>query len=820
MARPDGFSTAGLDQQYRVSRAVARMIPHGTWAGIFKANVDGSIPNLDFYWMGSDFTDQWGLGSTPQVPDPNGVERFNAPQPVDHLEILDYNGDVVHDFGAQTPVANAIFTVPGTIFQDSSGWRYGGYTIRCRLNSGSPNVDTNFGVDQGGSLFAIVPDWDEAICVYPDPATTGTAGRYGELNPASYSLYGTGTRAYINLHKVESGSVLPASTFTAGNQAVANLETQFRIPFLNPTRSDGVKDRLRLCSAPDFVVGDKALLKAEISKAAYDLFDVFMGTNEILPDGGHEGGILGPENVAQQKEFWQAVTEARPTKLVGSASSTRITAADVTRINAYLAAARADSGSYDEVYFDVLSIHDYPGSNGTPGYAEQYYANLADLDWDGPIIIDESVGAYGQLHGAGTPKFQLQTGMWESRCLQRAGITPGRTYEFPGFEKFPWSVEAYGTMPYGHARITRRLMLRDAIAKTPESILTWGVEDQLWCGGVYRLNDGTGVVDVQTLGDPNASLTLALTGTPGSTVHVVNAFGRRTALPVTSGRITIAPDDLYEASMMDGCYVLLPSGCSATVVLPYDASKVMSGFDLSVTCSEPSKGTTRIRSILDDDLWPNSLARNDSEDEGPYSPWQPDTLLHAATNDSQWIKFGFHGDTKRLQRLITVFQAPWQARGFPTKFVLETLVGSTATSRYTFDLDPASKVLEWVSDLSTWRAFYTNYVNNHFVHRIVLPGGGVVCDGFRYTVTGTTYGMAPTKAALTGFGRVTVDTGDGPIDPELWQGGNVLGAGFGGGPRWGFQHLSVVADSGTGIHVPEGPVRYLIRGTGTAPSGG
>lgn len=837
--------SVGSDQSNKVHNDCVRPIPPG-FRGLVKANADGTCPDIVITWTGSDFSDQ---------------PRYRSPADVGHLELYDKAGNLIHDFGFITTSWLGTYTIPGSWFEDGDGQAIlGAWYLRCRQpTSGElaahPGADVTatadplFGREQGMTQFCIVPYSDivhPPVDEYPN----------GEIDAGYWGLLGIPQRVGVRLRD-PSPSKTPASYHPGNTLAIQQLVTFLKGRDPNRTHPDGLPAELIFCSFPDYLPEHASLVTSIVGMDEYADVDVFVCTNEIRADGQPEGGVLSGSNVALQRSFYNAVKAGRSDALVGSASSVKIGPGGAPGINTYFAAAGANTPGAT-VGFDILIVHDYPGGSGTPGYQDDYFGTLATINWNGPIASDEACGEAGQEYGGGYPARQARRALWNLRSRAKWGLSPERAAYYAGSQSHPWgtgsgvgqlSIDEAAGRPGSFAvggRLYVHMLARKGTSQVPESVLTHPDADRnhLVSAVVYRKTTGgaqpppssnPGMVDIQTLGDPDATVVLAITGTPGSSLTVWNADGKELSAPVTAGKVTLDRALLGGDGTMDGCYVFLPGGCSATLVDPDAALPRVAGIDLNVSTDAGTGGVTGIANVLRPaGSIKNALVYDVGNTGNSVSPWRFGTLLH--DGDTRRITFAHVAGAKRLRRLELIFTPPWQAQSTPTRFNVVGVRGGVETVLAAVDTNPAAKVLDWRSDAAAFSAWHLTFWNDQHVFEIDVPAdhaNGVV-DSWRLDIMDATYGGSPTKNAATGFSRTAtwsadpLAPGSGPPkaqDVETWTGldadtgvtldENLLGAGFAAPRRPALQRVVVHAQSvgggGGGGPVPGGTLRYLIR---------
>lgn len=781
-----GFIWTGLTQETGVHKDVARLVPT-EFRGIYMANEDGSIPDVELKWYGADHTNQWGgSGGTPAIP------RHNNPGDAGLIEVYDGRSTTpVASYGPVTTAQDQVFTIPG---EDLT---LGQFRVRIRqaADTAVEDQDDVFGREQGTGSFVVVPY--HAGMPSP-PLATGIYGGAGELDVALLAVLGMPCRIEVDLHAAAS----VASQHSA-NEAMIDVLTTYWKPFdTNRTRPDGLPAKPIVMNFPDFdgSPADCEVVAAVVARVGYDDVDVFMSTNEITAGDGHEGGNLSASNVDVCQAFWDAVQLGRPGALVGSPSTTRITAQAVSDINGYFAAAEATADP-DAPFFDVLMLHDYPGASGTPGYNSGYYGNLDDLDWTGPVLIDEACGVAAEQEGGGYEGRQRRRVLQDMR-MRAAHNLP---HEVIGYFTtaqgggFPWWMGKgpAAQLPSSYAVVGPLWVRRIALWGTsqfPESVLHHpdADEDELLLAAVYRHTTGgaqpapssnTGVVDLQVFGDPDASITLAISGTPGSSLVVWNADGEVLSAPVTGGQVTIDRDLLGLDGLMDGAYVFLPAGCSAMVVDTHAYDRVP-GTDLGVTSSSASDGATQIRRVVDGP-WKNALTLDQGNVNTSDSFWRPADLI--GVDGPLRMDFTFP-NAVRLREVLVAGPAPWQLQSAPIAFQLIGILNGVETVLETVSHTP--EVLDWRTDPAGLSSWHMSFYNDQHVWRLNVDA---TVDAFALNITDATYGGSPTLTAANGFGRTTID-GSGGVDIDEWTGDNLLGAGFAGPRRPGLMRVAAWAD--------------------------
>lgn len=848
-----GFITDSAVQADRVHNDCVRPVVT-TFAGIYELNADGTCPDLDFTWAGSDYSDQ---------------PRYRSPADVGHLELIDARGRLVHDFGFVTTTQGGTYTVPGSWLEDADGQgRPGGWFLRCRQpTSGElaahPGADVTatpdplFGPDQGMTQFVTVPH-DASITL---PAL-GTVPEGGVDSAYWAGVLRIPQRVGVRLRDPDH---TPESYHAGNAAAIAQLVAMFKGSDPGRTHPDGLPAEMIFCAFPDYLPEHASLVTAIVAMPEYADVDVFVCTNEIRSDGNPEGGVLSATNVTQQRSFHAAVKAGRADALVGSASSCRFGPAAVPTINGYFTAAGATTPGAT-VGFDVLILHDYPGDSGTPGYQDDYYGTLADLTWEGPIASDEAVGVPAAEYGGGYPARQARRVMWALRSRAKWGLSPERAAYYAGSTSHPWGTGS-GTTSIalgdgvaagrpGSYPVTGRLYIhrraRKGTSQIPETVLELDDPDdnQLVSACVYRKTTGgaqpaptsnAGMVDLQVLGDPTMSLQLHLAGA-GSSVVVWNADGKVLSAPVVDGVVTVdrallntyddATDTWDGDGLVDGAYVFLPAGCTVTALTEPGVAGLtkIPGLDIDVATDAGKGGVTGVVNVLrPEGEWNNALVYDVSNTGNNVSPWRFEEPLH--DGDTRSITFTPAAGAKRLRRVRLAFLPPWQAQSTATRFNVVGIRGGVETVLAEVDTDPAAHVHDWRTDGAGFASWHMTFFDDRHVFTIDCDQ---IVQAFRVDVFDATYGGAPTKDAADGFGRTStqsrnpLDFVDAPNlyppvdqDVETWVGvdpdypavtldDNLLGSGFATSRRPGLQRAWVLAED-VAVTVPSGTPRYVVR---------
>lgn len=682
-------------------------IPTEEWATTANLNSGTGPNNLSFgriagSW-GADISFDEIIGVAPDWIGPYSATPPAIVNPVTYT-VRDFYGDTVvtgtFEEGHET------FTLDEPV----GGWQPGWY--RLYLTGSQTNAD--FANSYGGTNFCVVRS-DSHFVSMPAGNTSG-----GNISGNDYVLKG-----------VMGLGTSRISVDDAANPNIPNLQTDVALTQTYWTDT-GTPDPARPAREPWVAFGGA-------TSSAPQQAGVTSVVAALYPDvkyfeGPSNEPAMNAATAADMQTFADAVHAGHPdAQAIGPAF------VDILNLAGWDDFLNAGGGDA----CDGISFHAYNsttnGDLNLANYTIQAWLELIDSYGLGGKVLwqTESTQAtiipYGIYHPRRARKMLLDLLIYERFGIPRERNNPW--YDVSnGFWDFPaWLSNIDGSVEA--QTVLGRVLAEETWGRSYSHALDFGTPgNNIFLGNVYSGDTGTTVALFATSFIEGASITLSLVGA-GSSVALVDGFGRESTLDVQNGRVTV---DMTEIPM----YVQLPVGASASVYSMMDWPPT--GIGVS---SGPLATTREIDGVSYPEIADNAFETNYGAGTGLVPPtW--------ATPPSE-VKI-LWDDPQVVRRLIIWTGQSWQNAGSLITFDVDTTDDGLVWTTRTTVARPALSYFEFGTDFTNVGCFLETFWDEQWVYDVLLPEE-VICSGVRLNVSASSYGGEPLSALSTDFGQGNPD---------------------------------------------------------------
>lgn len=388
-------------------------------------------------------------------------------------------------------------------------------------------------------------------------------------------------------------------------------------------------------------------------------------------------------------------------------------------------------------YCDEISFHDYNSmTNGDISLGREtitaFKSLLASNGMGAKVLWQTEAGAafnsvYGTYHPRRGRVNLLHTLLWEQYNIPRER-NPVWYDGSHGFWSFPtWLAMADSSLNPQCAMY--RVLAEETFGQAHSQSLTFGpIADRIILGSVYAGTAGSTAVLILTSVMPGATVTLSLTGVPG-TLTVVDTFGVVSSVVVTKGKVTFAVTETPT-------YLRLPVGGAITAASFSDWSAA--GAQAQVANSSLSAKAT-----LDGVF-------NTAINDGSFPKSYPNVVFVSTVLPSALILTW--PSAARVDRVLIYGGAAWQSGSALLDFDVQTSVNGTTwvTQRTITKSTPQSFLhgTDWFNAGTQRETFW----DEQWIFDVKFPAP-VTCKAVRVFVRTTSYGGEPDAACLATGGQ-------------------------------------------------------------------
>lgn len=385
-------------------------------------------------------------------------------------------------------------------------------------------------------------------------------------------------------------------------------------------------------------------------------------------------------------------------------------------------------------YLDEISVHDYNNVvNGDINLGRtqiedfldvlEEYGQSAKLVWQTEANHVKAQDIFGVYHPRRTRVLMARTLLWE-----QYGVPFERNPYWYDWSVGFWSYAAFMWMNYSGdkstnpAGVTLCVLAQETYGKNFHHRIDFGAisANNIFVGNVYGSAD-TGSVAAIVAGSyiPDASVTLTVTGSAGP-ITVVSGLGEETSVALTSGRITVAVEDIPT-------YIRLPAGANMSVYSVNDWGPTPNP-NVTVLKKSASIGGVDRGGIADGLFMQEYVGGTNSV--GIYH--SSNELPDAAT-----VMFY---DTMTVDRVI-IWNGPcWQEMPGLLDYDIDTWNGSTWTTRKTVTKNADS--FQHGADFRNTGTERETFWDEQWIEDVTLDTP-IACDGIRVYVREASYGGEP-----------------------------------------------------------------------------
>ena len=400
-------------------------------------------------------------------------------------------------------------------------------------------------------------------------------------------------------------------------------------------------------------------------------------------------------------------------------------------------------------FYDIIGVHGYNTTNGDMQLADKMLTNLRTVLTNRgyantPVWMTEGgflMNSYGPVHWRrGARWLALWYLLYEAYGIPRDNIS----YYYPrqmGYFDFPFftSASKYKVFLPGPGN----MFLRGFYERTPNStfyqrLSFTGPAADMFFGGVWREVGVSQTVVLLNNGMLQSDVTLAISGV--SSVDVYDWAGNKTTQTVSGGQVKIQTYDLP-------VYVMTSATATISVAAAGNGTSSL-GQNLvqavSKTFQEPVnfKDTVAPSNAL-------SIIANNAVDPDYTSGADNVMPYRSAGPFPHEIKFKWP-TAQQVSRVQIFFAPPWQYRGTPKQFRVDTWNGSSWVTQYSFADDTMTSDVwispdlwlglreTWWKEQWVWDIPFSSTVSTVAVRLVIVEGG---------------YGGEPDEVSMTNMGQ-------------------------------------------------------------------
>ena len=400
-------------------------------------------------------------------------------------------------------------------------------------------------------------------------------------------------------------------------------------------------------------------------------------------------------------------------------------------------------------FYDIIGVHGYNTTNGDMQLADKMLTNLRTVLTNRgyantPVWMTEGgflMNSYGPVHWRrGARWLALWYLLYEAYGIPRDNIS----YYYPrqmGYFDFPFftSASKYKVFLPGPGN----MFLRGFYERTPNStfyqrLSFTGPAADMFFGGVWREAGVSQTVVLLNNGMLQSDVTLAISGV--SSVDVYDWAGNKTTQTVSGGQVKIQTYDLP-------VYVMTSATATISVAAAGNGTSSL-GQNLvqavSKTFQEPVnfKDTVAPSNAL-------SIIANNAVDPDYTSGADNVMPYRSAGPFPHEIKFKWP-TAQQVSRVQIFFAPPWQYRGTPKQFRVDTWNGSSWVTQYSFTDDTMTSDVwispdlwlglreTWWKEQWVWDIPFSSTVSTVAVRLVIVEGG---------------YGGEPDEVSMTKMGQ-------------------------------------------------------------------
>lgn len=441
------------------------------------------------------------------------------------------------------------------------------------------------------------------------------------------------------------------------------------------------------------------------------------------------------------RAFKVAVKLGNPNALVQGPNIESFNSLSVNWLNSHLLQLPAN-------FYDIIGVHGYNTTNGDMQLSDKMLTNFRTVltnrgYTNTPVWMTEggfSMNTYGPVHWRrGARWLAMWYLLYEAYGIPRDNIA----YYYPrqmGYFDFPFFTAAnkYKVFLPGPGN----MFLRGFYERTPNSTFYQrlsfaGPAADMFFGGVWRETGVSQTVILMNNGMLQSNVTLAISGT--SSVDVYDWAGNKTTQTVSGGQVTIQTYDLP-------VYVMTPANSTISVLAAGNGASSL-GQNLVQAVSKTYQETVNYKDTVAPSNTLATLANNvvdadytsGSDDVKPYRTKGP--FPHE-------IKFKW-SVAQTVSRVHIFFAPPWQYRGTPKQFRVDTWNGSTWTTQYTFT-DTSMTSDAWISP-DLWLGLRETWWKEQWVWDITFAPVSTIA--VRLVIVEGGYGGEPDEISKTDMGQ-------------------------------------------------------------------
>lgn len=438
---------------------------------------------------------------------------------------------------------------------------------------------------------------------------------------------------------------------------------------------------------------------------------------------GSEGGFVA----VQARAFKAAVKLGNPNALVQGPNSESFNSLILPWLDYHFS--QLPNG-----FYDVIGVHGYNTTDGDIALADKmltaFRTMLANHGYSNtPVWMTEggfTMNSYGPVHWRrGAHWMAVWYLLYEAYGIPRDQIAYYYPMQF-GYWGFPFftSANKYKVFLPGPANMFMRGFYERTWNSTFLSRLTFsGTAADMFFGGIWQESGVSKTVILMNTGMPSGQVTLAVSGT--TNVQVYDWAGNKTTQAVTAGKVTVQTSDLPT-------YIMTP--VSATISVD-DANKGADKYSQNLV-QAASISYQETVNYKDNSLPSNALSIIANSKADPDYTQNTDSVApyRSVGPFPHQIEYKWPASQK-VSRVQLFFAPPWQYRGTPKSFRIDTWSGSAWVTQYTFSDDSMTSDIwispdiwggmreTWWQEQWIWDIPFANSVTTTAVRLVILEGG-------------------------------------------------------------------------------------------------